>query len=171
MSSLAILLVISGPRKNMHNGRMDTLNKDSILAVTRQGRTRAESTDWFRVAVGLYYLAGLMTKEAIDFKTVDREFNRFIYHTLGGGHTITSILQFMSGKSVLPVLQSERFMTAFTTTCTDVPPDSIPFLLELNLGVAKNISKLEVDGPVQDWLEAQKRAQKTREGGAADEGI
>ena len=155
----------------MHNGRMDTLNKDSILAVMRQGRTRDESTDWFRVAVGLYYVAGLMTKEAIDFKTVDREYNRFIYHTIGGGHTITSVLQFMSGKSVLPVLQSERFMKAFTTTCTDVPPDSIPFLLELNLGVAKNISKLEVDGPVQDWLEAQKCAQRTREGGAADEGI
>ena len=158
MSILATLPVISRPGKNMHNGLMDTLiNKDNILAVTRQGRTRAESTDWFRVAVGLYYLANLMTKETIDFKTVDREFNRFIYHTIGGGHTITSVLQFMSGKDVLPVVQSERFMTAFRTTCTDVPPDSIPFLLELNLGVAKNISKLEVDGPVHDWLEARKR--------------
>lgn len=171
MSILATLPVISGPRKNMHNGRMDTQIKDRILAVTRQGRSRDESTDWFRVAVGLYYLAGLMTKEAIDFKTVDRDFNRFIYHTIGGGHTITSILQFMSGKSVLPVLQSERFMTAFTATCMDVPPDSIPFLLELNLGVAKNISKLEVEGPVLDWLEAQKRVHKTREEGAAGEGI
>jgi hypothetical protein len=142
---------------------MDTLIKDKVLAVTRQGRTRAESTDWFRVAVGLYYLAGLMTKEAIDFKTVDRDFNRFIYHTIGGGHTITSILQFMSGQRVLPVVQSERFMAAFTTTCTEVPVESIPFLLELNLGVAKNISKLEVDGPLHDWLEAQKLAQKTRE--------
>jgi hypothetical protein len=172
MSILATLLVISGRGKKMHNGPMDTLiNKDNILAVTRQGRTRAESTDWFRVAVGLYYLANLMTKETIDFKTVDREFNRFIYHTIGGGHTITSILQFMSGKSVLPVVQSERFMTAFTATCSDVPVDSIPFLLELNLGVAKNISKLEVDGPLHDWLEAQKRARKTREEGVADEGI
>jgi hypothetical protein len=172
MSILATLLVISGRGKKMHNGPMDTLiNKDNILAVTRQGRSRDESTDWFRVAVGLYYLANLMTKETIDFKTVDREFNRFIYHTIGGGHTITSILQFMSGKSVLPVVQSERFMTAFTATCSDVPVDSIPFLLELNLGVAKNISKLEVDGPVHDWLEAQKRARKTREGGVADEGI
>jgi hypothetical protein len=150
---------------------MDTLIKDKVLAVTRQGRTRAESTDWFRVAVGLYYLAGLMTKEAIDFKTVDRDFNRFIYHTIGGGHTITSVLQFMSGQRVLPVVQSERFMAAFTSTCSDVPRDSIPFLLELNLGVAKNISKLEVDGPLHDWLEAQKLAQKTRAGGAAAEGI
>jgi len=171
MSILATLPVISGLGKNMHNGPMDTQIKDRILAVTRQGRTRDESTDWFRVAVGLYYLAGLMTKETIDFKTVDREFNRFIYHTIGGGHTITSILQFMSGKNVLPVLRSERFMTAFTATCTDVPPDSIPFLLELNLGVAKNISKLEVEGPVHDWLGEQKRAQKTREEGAAGEGI
>ena len=164
MSILATLPVISRPGKNMHNGPMDTLiNKDNILAVTRQGRTRAESTDWFRVAVGLYYLANLMTKEAIDFKTVDRDFNRFIYHTIGGGHTITSILQFMSGKSVLPVLQSERFMTAFTATCTDVPPDSIPFLLELNLGVAKNISKLDVAGPVHDWLQ--------RHRGGGDQGL
>jgi hypothetical protein len=150
---------------------MDTLIKEKVLAVTRQGRTRAESTDWFRVTVGLYYLAGLMTKEAIDFKTVDRDFNRFIYHTIGGGHTITSILQFMSGQRVLPIVQSERFMAAFTATCTDVPAESIPFLLELNLGVAKNISKLEVDGPLHDWLEAQKHAQKTRDGGAAAEGI
>ena len=150
---------------------MDTLIKDKILAVTRQGRTRGESTDWFRVAIGLYYLAGLMTKETIDFRTVDRDFNRFIYHTLGAGHTITSILQFMSGRRVLPVLRDERFMAAFTATCTDVPPDSIPFLLELNLGVAKNISKLDVEGPLHDWLEAQKHARKTREGGDAGEGI
>ena len=150
---------------------MDTLIKDKILAVTRQGRTRAESTDWFRVTVGLYYLAGLMTKEAIDFKTVDRDFNRFIYHTIGGGHTITSILQFMSGRRVLPIVQSERYMAAFAATCTDVPAESIPFLLELNLGVAKNISKLDVDGPLHDWLEAQKGALKTRAGGPAAEGI
>ena len=135
---------------------MDTLIKDKILAVTRQGRTRDESGDWFRVAVGLHYLAGLMTQEAIDFKAVDREYNRFIYHTLGGGHTITSVLQFMSGEKVLPTLQSARFMALFAETCPEVPPDSIPFLLELNLGVAKDISKLEVKGPVHDWLERQK---------------
>jgi hypothetical protein len=150
---------------------MDTLIKDKILAVTRQGRTRAESTDWFRVAIGLYYLAGLMTTETIDFKTVDRDYNRFIYHTIGAGHTITSILQFMSGRRVLPIVQSERFMAAFAASCTEVPPESIPFLLELNLGVAKNISKLEVDGPLHDWLQAQKVAQKTGDGGDAAEGI
>jgi hypothetical protein len=150
---------------------MDTLIKDKILAVTRQGRSRTESTDWFRVAIGLYYLAGLMTTETIDFKTVDRDYNRFIYHTIGAGHTITSILQFMSGRRVLPIVQSERFMAAFAASCSEVPPESIPFLLELNLGVAKNISKLEVDGPLHDWLQAQKVAQKTRDGGDAAEGI
>jgi hypothetical protein len=135
---------------------MDTTIEDKILTVTRQGRSRDEATDWFRVATGLYYLAGLMTKEAIDFAKVDRDYNRFIYHSIGGGHTITSILQFMSGENVLPTLQSARFMAIFGDTCPEVPADSIPFLLELNLGVAKNISKLEVKGPVHDWLQQQK---------------
>ncbi|ALK95726.1 hypothetical protein AB595_24275 [Massilia sp. WF1] len=135
---------------------MDTIIEDKILAVTRQGRTRAEATDWFRVATGLYYLAGLMTKEAIDFAVVDRDYNRFIYRSIGGGHTITSVLQFMSGEKVLPTLQSARFMAVFGATCTEVPADSIPFLLELNLGVAKDISKLAVAGPVHDWLQRRK---------------
>lgn len=146
------------------NDFMDTINKDKILAVTRQGRTRVEATDWFRVATGLYYLAGLMTKEAIDFAKVDREYNRFIYQSIGGGHTITSILQFLSGEKVLPTLQSARFMAVFGETCTEVPADSIPFLLELNLGVAKNISKLEVAGPVHEWLQRQKGEGKSDEG-------
>ena len=135
---------------------MDALTKDKILAVTRQARTRTESVDWFRVAVGLHYLAGLMTKEAIDFKAIDRDYNRFIYHTIGGGHTITSVLQFMSGKKVLPVVQSARFMAAFSAACPDIPPDSIPFLLELNLGVARNLSKLDVEGALHDWLQERK---------------
>jgi hypothetical protein len=132
---------------------MDTIIKDKILAVTRQGRTRLEATDWFRVATGLYYLAGLMTEEAIDFAKVDRDYNRFIYQSIGGGHTITSVLQFMSGEKVLATLQSTRFMALLGERCTEVPLDSIPFLLELNLGVAKNISKLEVAGPVHEWLQ------------------
>ncbi len=52
---------------------MDTVIKDKVLAVMCEGRTRAESTDWFRVALGLCYLAGLMTKDTIDFKKVDRD--------------------------------------------------------------------------------------------------
>jgi hypothetical protein len=145
---------------------MDTIIKDKILAVTRQGRTRPEATDWFRVATGLYYLAGLMTKEAIDFVRVDREYNRFIYQSIGGGHTITSVLQFMSGEKVLATLQSARFMAVFGESCTEVPVDSIPFLLELNLGVAKNISKLEVAGPVHDWLQRHRNAAESQPGEA-----
>jgi hypothetical protein len=139
---------------------MDTINtviKDKILALTREGRTREEATDWFRVATGLYYLAGLMTRETIDFKALDASYNRFIYQSIGGGHTITSILQFMSGRKVLPVLESERFLAAFTAHCTEVPPESIPFLVELNLGVAKDISKIDVAGPVHDWLQRRKQ--------------
>jgi hypothetical protein len=139
----------------MDNGRMDTAIKDKVLTVTRLGRTRQESTDWFRVALGLWYLAGLMTNEAIDFKKLDGDYNRFIYQTIGGGHSITSVLQYMSGDKVLQVVGSQRFLDAFAEHCPDIPLDTIPFLLNLNLGVAKNISGLEVTGPVHEWVHCQ----------------
>ena len=137
---------------------MNKLIQDKLLALMREGRDRGESTDWFRVGLGLFYLAALMTEETIDFKKVDREFNRFIYHTLGKGHTITSVLQYMSGARVMPTVESERFMDAFRRHCPEAPPASIPFLLELNLGVAKNISGLEASGPLADWI-ARRKAQ------------
>jgi hypothetical protein len=146
---------------------MDTATQDKILTVMREGRNRRESTDFFRAALGLYYLAGLMTSETIDFKQVDKDFNRFIYHTLGQGHSITSVLQFMSGRDVLPVVESPRFTQAFTQHCPDVPPDTIPFLLELNLGVAKNISKLDIGGPLLDWIDRQKANAQGGDQGAA----
>lgn len=135
---------------------MDSVTRDNLLTLMREGRGRVESTDWFRVALGLVYLAGLMTKETIDFKTVDREFNRFIYHTLGKGHTITSVLQFMSGAKVMPTVESARFLDAFARHCPGVPLVSVPFLLELNLGVAKNISGIEPEGPLVGWIAARK---------------
>jgi hypothetical protein len=138
---------------------MDTAIKENVLAVMRGGRSAAESTDWFRVALGLYYLAGLMTPETIDFKQVDREFNRFIYHALGKGHSITSVLQFLSGAQVVPVVASARFLAAFGAHCREVPVDTIPFLLSLNLGVAKNISGIDIAGPLLDWIERQKPAE------------
>jgi len=137
---------------------MNKAIQDKLLALMREGRDRTESLDWFRVALGLFYLAALMTEETIDFKKVDREFNRFIYHTLGKGHTITSVLQFMSGAKVMPTVESARFMEAFERHCPEVPLASIPFLLELNLGVAKNISGLEASGPLADWI-AHSKAQ------------
>lgn len=55
------------------------------IAVARAGMTSAEAIGFFRVSLGLYYLAGLMTEETLDFKQIDAKYNRFIYHSLGGG--------------------------------------------------------------------------------------
>lgn len=134
------------------NGQMDNLIRDKVLAVTRLARTRDESVGYFRLSLGLYYLAGLMTREALDFKRIDRDYNRFIYQSIGKGHSITSVLQFLSGEKVVPVLESAHFMTAFREHCADIPADTIPFLLSLNLGVAKNLSGLPTDGPVAAWI-------------------
>ena len=152
---------------------MDDATRDKLLILMREGRSRTESTDWFRVGLGLVYLAGLMTKETIDFKTVDREFNRFIYHTLGKGHTITSVLQFMSGEKVMPTVTCSRFMTAFEQHCPGVPLVSVPFLLELNLGVAKNISGIEPEGRLVEWIARTKEqhqilAQQKAESGSGE---
>jgi hypothetical protein len=137
---------------------MNKVIQDKLVALMREGRDRPESTDWFRVGLGLFYLAALMTDETIDFKKVDREFNRFIYHTLGRGHSIASVLQSMSGEKVMPTIESARFMEAFARHCPEVPLASIPFLLELNLGVAKNISGLDASGLLADWIARQKAA-------------
>jgi hypothetical protein len=145
---------------NRHNGRMDNVIQEKVLAVARAARNRNESLAWFRVSVGLYYLAGLMTPEPIDFKQVDGEYNRFIYRAIGKGHSIASALQFMSGANVVAVVDSARFIGVFAEHCPEVPVDTIGFLLSLNLGVAKNISKLDIGGPVLDWIERQKDAQR-----------
>ena len=137
---------------------MNSLIQEKILTVARAGRDRAESLAWFRVTLGLHYLAGLMTPDTIDFKVVDRAYNRFIYHAIGKGHSIASVLQFMSGEKVVPVVDSPRFMGVFAEHCPEVPVDTIGFLLSLNLGVAKNLSKIDIGGPVLDWIERQKEA-------------
>lgn len=144
---------------------MDERTKTNVLTVTRLGRTVDESLGYFRVALGLYYLKGLMTEEALDFKKLDREYNRFIYQSVGKGHSITSVLQFMSGEKVLPVLQAPRFQEAFRAHCPEVPAETIPFLLSLNLGVAKNISGIPAEGPLHEWIERQKE-QKDQKGAA-----
>lgn len=134
---------------------MEKLLRDKILAITRRGTNRDIASDYFRVALGLMYLDGIMTDEEVDFKRLDRRLNRFIYHTLGKGHSITSILQFMSGRDVLPILTSETFVTAFSQYCNEVPLDKIPALLSVNLAVAKQISGLTLDGPVLEWIDQQ----------------
>ncbi|WP_426173515.1 hypothetical protein [Massilia sp. TWR1-2-2] len=149
---------------------MDTVIQEKVLAVARAARNREESVAWFRVALGLYYLAGLMTSDTIDFKQVDRDYNRFIYQSLGGGHSIASALQFMSGEKVVAVVDSPRFVGVFAEHCPEVPVDTIGFLLSLNLGVAKDISKLDIGGPVLDWIERQKASAKPAENPAVQRG-
>ena len=146
---------------------MDKVLKDNVLAVTRCGHGAAESVAWFRVALGLYYLTGLMTDETLDFKKIDRDFNRFIYQSIGKGHSITSVLQFMSGEKVVPVVASPRFMAAFAAHCPEVPTDTIAFLLSLNLGVAKNISKVDIGGALLDWIERQPSPARRADDGVA----
>ncbi|MGV7208472.1 hypothetical protein ACLB1G_11530 [Oxalobacteraceae bacterium A2-2] len=136
---------------------MNVAIQENILAVTRAGTSRKEATGFFRVALGLYYLSGLMTKDKLDFKQLDREYNRFIYRAIGRGHSITSILQYMSGEQVVAVVDSPRFLKAFGAHCTEVPVENIPFLLGLNLGVAKDLSGIDVRGPVADWIERQRQ--------------
>ncbi len=137
---------------------MDTAIQERVLQVARAARTRDESLDWFRVAVGLHYLAALVRPEEIDFKVVDKAYNKFIYQAIGKGHSIASALQFMSGAKVVPVVDSARFTSVFAEHCPEVPIDTIGFLLSLNLGVAKAISKLDIGGPVLDWIEKQNLA-------------
>ena len=139
-----------------HHPKLDAEVQEKILTVTRCGLDVKESTGFFRTAIGLYYLASLMTKEQLDFKALDKAFNRFVYRSIGSGHSMTSILQFMSGAKVVETLESPRFMRAMADHLPEVPVDSIPFLLGLNLGVAKDISKIDVRGPVADWLEKQR---------------
>lgn len=134
---------------------MDNLMQEKVLAVARCGATSAEAIAYFRVSLGLYYLAGLMTKEALDFKMLDARYNRFIYRAIGKGHSITSVLQFMSGEKVVRVLESERFLAAFGQHCPEMQVETIPFLLSLNLGVAKDISGIGCEGPVADWIARQ----------------
>lgn len=137
--------------------------KEKIVAVMYAGTDREEATGFFRTALGLCYLSSLMTKDTIDFKKLDRDYNRFIYHTIGKGHAITSVLQYMSGEKVVRVVESKRFLKAFAEHCPQVPLESIPFLLGLNLGVAKDISKIDVRGPVADYIERQRQLREEAE--------
>jgi hypothetical protein len=126
--------------------------QEKVIAVGRCASNRPQAVDFFRVALGLVYLDSIMTEAKLDFKKIDRAYNRFIHQNIGPGHSITSILQYMSGAKVLPVLESATFMQAFGEHCTSVPLNKVPILLSVNLGVAKNISGIGSEGPVRDWI-------------------
>lgn len=134
---------------------LDEVIKEKILAVTLHGNSRAQSIAYFRVCLGLYYLSKIMVEEKLDFKRIDREFNVFIYRTIGKGHSITSILQYMSSEKVLLVLNSESFISTFFIYFSDIPIKNIPILLSINLSVSKNISGISVQGAVLDWIARQ----------------
>ncbi len=126
--------------------------QEKVVAVGRCAGNRPQAVNFFRVALGLVYLDSIMTEAKLDFKKIDRSYNRFIHKNIGPGHSITSILQYMSGSKVLPVLESALFMQAFGEHCKIVPLDKVPILLSVNLGVAKNISGIGSEGPVRDWI-------------------
>jgi hypothetical protein len=138
--------------------------QEKILAVTHCGVDAAESTGFFRVALGLYYLSGLMTKETLDFKKIDRDFNRFIYHTIGKGHSITSILQYMSGEKVVPVVESKRFLPPLPSTApkcrskTSLPAGPEP-------GRGEGYFRIDVRGPVADYIERQRQLREAADAG------
>lgn len=131
---------------------MERQLQDQVINVAKCGKNRPQAVDFFRVALGLVYLDSIMTERKLDFKKIDRAYNRFIYHQIGSGHSITSILQYMSGSKVLPVLESALFAESFAQHCSSIPPEKVPLLLSVNLSVAKDISGLGMEGPVRDWI-------------------
>lgn len=126
--------------------------QQKVMAVARCAKNRPQAVAFFRVALGLVYLDSIMTECKLDFKKIDRDYNRFIYRSIGPGHSITSILQFLSGAKVVPVLESKLFMEAFAEHCSLIPMHKVPILLSVNLGVAKDISGLGCEGPVREWI-------------------
>ena len=142
---------------------LDRNVQSKVTAVARCAGNRPQAVNFFRVAIGLMYLDSIMTERKLDFKKIDRDYNQFIYRSIGGGHSITSILQYMSGAKVLPVLESETFLQAFAQHCDEVPLNKVPILLSVNLGVAKDISGLSCEGPVRDWLSWRARLPESPE--------
>lgn len=131
---------------------LDKTVKDKILTVMMYGNNKAQSIGFFRVATGLYYLSKIMVEDKLDFKAIDAEFNSFIFDTIGRGHSITSVLQYMSSKKVLWVLDSKSFISTFLNYFSDIPFKKILLFLSINLSVSKKISGLGPEGPVHDWI-------------------
>ncbi len=131
---------------------LDDTAKEKVLAVMMYGNNKAQAIGFFRAALGLYYLSRIMVEDELDFKSIDKDFNRFIFQTIGRGHSITSILQYMSSRKVLWVLNSKSFLPIFLNYFSDIPLTKINLLLTINLSVSKKISGLETDGPLQEWL-------------------
>ena len=131
---------------------LDDAVKDKLRAITMFGNNREQAIGFFRAAIGLYYLSRIMVEDQLDFKAIDKNFNRFIFDVIGRGHSITSVLQYMSSRKVLWVLESKSFISTFLDYFPDIPFSRIVMLLTINLSVAKKISGLPTAGPLQDWI-------------------
>ena len=143
---------------------LDDDAKQRLIAVMMYGNNREQSMGFFRVATGLYYLSKIMVEDELDFKAIDKKFNRFVFDTIGRGHSITSVLQYLSSKKVLWVLESRSFILTFQDYFPEISLSKMQILLSVNLSVSKKISKLPVDGPLRDWLIQQSSAETTAEG-------
>lgn len=134
---------------------LDQAVKERMLTVMMYGNNKAQSIGFFRVTVGLYYLSKIMVEDELDFKAIDAEFNTFIFQAIGRGHSITSVLQYMSSKKVLWVLNSKSFISTFLNYFSEIPFKNILLFLSINLSVSKKISGIAPEGPVQEWIIAQ----------------
>ena len=137
---------------------LDDAAKEKILAVMMYGNNKEQSIGFFRTALGLYCLSKIMVEDELDFSAIDKAFNRFIFDTIGRGHSVTSILQFLGSKKVLWVLESKSFIPTFLNYFSDIPFSKIQILLSVNLSVSKKISQIQVEGPLKEWLLKQNNA-------------
>ena len=139
---------------------LDDTAQQRILTIAKTANNSRQALGYFRLAIGLFYLNEIMVDREIDFDALHRHYNRFIREAIGAGHSITSVLQFMSGEKVMAVVHSDTFMHAFMDNF-GVPFHHIPLMLLVNLEVSKNISKIGVEGPLHRWiLEQQARIAK-----------
>ena len=131
---------------------LDENVKQKLVNICMYGNNREQAIGFFRLAVGLYYLSRIMVEDELDFKAIDKNFNRFIFDVIGRGHSITSVLQYMSSRKVLWTLESRAFLSLFLDHLPDIPFSKILILLTVNLSVSKKISELPIEGPLRDWL-------------------
>lgn len=138
---------------------LDDTVKQKLITICMYGNNKEQSIGFFRTAIGLYYLSRIMVEDQLDFKAIDKNFNRFIFDVIGRGHSITSVLQYLSSKKVLWVLESRSFLNHFLDFFPDIPFSKIILLLTVNLSVSKKISKLPLKGALRDWLLKQNEMQ------------
>lgn len=141
--------------------------KEKLVAIMMYGNNKAQSVGFFRTAVGLYYLSKIMVEDQLDFKAIDKAFNRFIFDVIGRGHSITSILQFLGSRKVLWVLESKSFVPTFLNYFSEIPFSKMQILLSVNLSVSKKISQIPVDGPLKAWL-IQQSSSEPQDAAAVD---